>query len=213
MTSGGGLGPPYDGYLYAYPHKSAYRPLRPAPPLADVWRGERTDALFLYLHLPFCETRCGFCNLFTRALPPADQVAAYLRRLRAQARRVRDALHVAADGHAVTFARAAVGGGTPTYLDAGQLSTVFDIVFDIVDDVGGDDAGGGVPLSVETSPGTATADRLAVLVERGTTRVSIGVQSFLDAEAHAAGRPQRRADVERALDAIRAAGARSSTST
>lgn len=75
MTSGGGLGPPYAGYLYAYPHKSAYRPLLPAPPLADVWRGERTDALFLYLHLPFCETRCGFCNLFTRALPPPTRSA------------------------------------------------------------------------------------------------------------------------------------------
>ena len=43
-----------------------------------------------------------------------------------------------------------------------------------------------VPLSVETSPATATADRLAVLAERGATRVSIGVQSFLDAEARAA---------------------------
>lgn len=60
-----------------------------------------------------------------------------------------------------------------------------------------------VPLSVETSPSTATADRLAVLAERGTTRISIGVQSFVEAEARAAVRPQRRADVEAALDRIR----------
>lgn len=60
-----------------------------------------------------------------------------------------------------------------------------------------------VPLSVETSPATATADRLAVLAERGATRVSIGVQSFLPDEARAAVRPQRRADVEAALGRIR----------
>ena len=54
-----------------------------------------------------------------------------------------------------------------------------------------------MPLSVETSPATATPDRLAVLAAHGVHRVSIGVQSFLDAEAHAAGRPQRRAEVER----------------
>ncbi|HEX4812056.1 MAG TPA: STM4012 family radical SAM protein, partial [Nonomuraea sp.] len=47
---------------------------------------------------------------------------------------------------------------------------------------------------------------LSVLVERGTSRVSIGVQSFVDAEARSAVRPQRRAEVEAALDAIRAAG-------
>lgn len=62
-----------------------------------------------------------------------------------------------------------------------------------------------VPLSVETSPSTATADRLAVLADRGTTRISIGVQSFVDEEARAAVRPQRRAEVEAALGRIREA--------
>ncbi|GGK46834.1 hypothetical protein GCM10010094_03490 [Streptomyces flaveus] len=56
------------------------------------------------------------------------------------------------------------------------------------------------------SPATATADRLAVLAERGTTRLSLGVQSFVDAEARSAVRPQRRADVEAALARIRDAG-------
>ncbi|GAB7038576.1 MULTISPECIES: STM4012 family radical SAM protein [Catenuloplanes] len=181
---------PYQGYLYAYPHKTAYRRLDPRPALADVWAGERQDALFGYVHVPFCEMRCGFCNLFTRSNPAAEQVTAYLGRLRAQARAVRDAL--APDAR---VARLAIGGGTPTYLTAPELTELFEIV------------GGwaGVPLSVETSPATATPDRLAVLAGHGTTRVSIGVQSFLDAEARAAGRPQRRAEVEAALGAIRAA--------
>ncbi|MGI5237498.1 STM4012 family radical SAM protein [Dactylosporangium sp. CA-139066] len=187
------LGSPYQGYLYAYPHKTAYRPLDPRPPLADVWAGEDTGALFLYAHIPYCEMRCGFCNLFTRANPPAGQVAAYLAQLRRQARRVAAALPGA------RYARAAIGGGTPTYLSAGELTELFDLL---------EDATGAqltaVPMSVETSPATATPDRLAVLAERGASRISIGVQSFLDDEAHAAGRPQRRAEVDRALAAIRA---------
>jgi oxygen-independent coproporphyrinogen-3 oxidase len=185
-------GSPYQGYLYAYPHKTAYRPLRPRPALREVWSAEPTDTLFLYAHLPFCEMRCGFCNLFTRANPPAEQVSAYLAQLRVQARRVADALGP------VTVARTAVGGGTPTYLTASELTGLFDVL----DTFGR----GAAPTAVETSPATATPDRLAVLGERGTTRVSIGVQSFLDAEAHAAGRPQKRAEVDRALDTIRAAG-------
>ncbi|MGN9810164.1 STM4012 family radical SAM protein [Micromonospora sp. BQ11] len=186
-------GSPYQQYLYAYPHKTSYRALRPRPLLADVWRAEPSDALFLYLHVPFCEMRCGFCNLFTRANAPEEQVTAYLRQVRRQAERVADAL-----GDSAGYARAAFGGGTPTYLTAGELTELFDIATGTL--------GArlpGVPLSVETSPATATPDRLAVLAAHGATRVSIGVQSFLDVEARAAGRPQRRTEVEAALAAIR----------
>ncbi|WFE40790.1 STM4012 family radical SAM protein [Micromonospora sp. WMMD998] len=188
-------GSAYQQYLYAYPHKTSYRPLRPRPRLADVWRAEAREALFLYLHVPFCEMRCGFCNLFTRANAPAEQVTAYLRQLRRQAGQVAEAL-----GGDAGFARAAFGGGTPTYLTADELTELFAIA------TGPLGAGlPGVPLSVETSPATATPDRLAVLAAHGTTRVSIGVQSFLEVEARAAGRPQRRVEVEAALAAIRAA--------
>ncbi|MEU8003771.1 STM4012 family radical SAM protein [Catellatospora sp. NPDC049111] len=185
-------GSPYQGYLYAYPHKTAYRPLRPRPHLRDVWAGQDRDNLFLYLHIPFCEMRCGFCNLFTRASPPAEQVGAYLRQLRVQAEQVAAALGPA------RYARAAIGGGTPTHLTADELAELFAITNGVL---GLDPAA--AQLSVETSPATATPDRLAVLAAHGTHRVSMGVQSFLDAEAHAAGRPQRRADVDLALTALR----------
>jgi oxygen-independent coproporphyrinogen-3 oxidase len=194
---------PYQGYLYAYPHKTAYRPLEPRPALADVWRCEPTGSLFLYVHIPFCEMRCGFCNLFTRSNAPAEQVSAYLTQLRHQAAQVSDALGGAGGGGGggngdVGWTRAAFGGGTPTYLTAGELESLFTIVTGTMGATLP-----GIPLSVETSPATATADRLAVLSAYGTSRVSIGVQSFLEAEARAAGRPQRRAEVERALGAIR----------
>ncbi|URN17418.1 MULTISPECIES: STM4012 family radical SAM protein [Streptomyces] len=193
---------PYRSYVYAYPHKTAYRPLPDRPALRDLWRDEAKDALSLYLHIPFCEVRCGFCNLFTRIGAPDGLTGRYLDALDRQAAAARDALD-APGGRTgpVRFANAAFGGGTPTFLTAAEL----DRLCDIAEKRMGADLRG-VPLSVETSPATATADRLAVLAERGATRLSIGVQSFVDEEARAAVRPQRRADVEAALGRIRDTG-------
>ncbi|MEU5882184.1 STM4012 family radical SAM protein [Spirillospora sp. NPDC047279] len=190
----GSITTPYQGYVYAYPHKTAYRPLRPEPSLADVWADEDRRALFLYLHVPFCEMRCGFCNLFTRTGAPEELTGAYLDALERQAAAVTDAL-----GGDAAFATAAFGGGTPTYLTAPELERLCDVAARFADLPA-------IPLGVETSPATATTDRLTVLRDRGTTRVSIGVQSFLDDEARAAVRPQKRAEVEAALDRIRAVG-------
>ena len=72
-------GTPYVAYSYAYPHKPAYRPLAPPVSLHTLWADEDKDALFLYLHIPFCEMRCGFCNLFTSANPQPAFASAYLR--------------------------------------------------------------------------------------------------------------------------------------
>ncbi|MFJ8331609.1 STM4012 family radical SAM protein [Streptomyces sp. NPDC094437] len=184
---------PYQSYVYAYPHKTAYRPLPERRALRSLWATEPKDALSLYLHIPFCEVRCGFCNLFTRIGAPDGLTTAYLDALERQADAVRDAL-----GDDARFATAAFGGGTPTFLTAAELTRLCDLA---EHRMGADLTA--VPLSVEASPATATADRLTVLAERGTTRLSLGIQSFVDAEARAAVRPQRRADVENALARIR----------
>ncbi|MFB8775201.1 STM4012 family radical SAM protein [Streptomyces broussonetiae] len=188
---------PYQQYVYAYPHKTAYRPLpRERAALGDLWAGEPKDALSLYFHTPFCEVRCGFCNLFTRIGAPDGLTTAYLDALERQASAVREAL-----GDGARFANAAFGGGTPTFLEAAELERLCDLA---EDGLGADLRS--VPLSVEASPATATADRLTVLAERGATRLSLGVQSFVDTEARTAVRPQRRSDVEAALTRIREAG-------
>ncbi len=57
-------GSPYRGYVYAYPHKTAYRPLDPPRPLADVWAAEPRGGLFLYVHFTFWKMSCVFCILF-----------------------------------------------------------------------------------------------------------------------------------------------------
>ncbi|MGW5334410.1 STM4012 family radical SAM protein [Streptomyces bauhiniae] len=189
---------PYQSYVYAYPHKTAYRKLDDRPLLGDLWAGEPKDALSLYLHIPFCEVRCGFCNLFTRIGAPDGLTGAYLDALERQAGAVREAL---GEREPVRFATAAFGGGTPTFLTAAELTRLCDLA---EHRMGADLRA--VPLSVEASPATATADRLEVLAERGATRLSLGVQSFDDTEARAAVRPQRRADVEAALGRVREAG-------
>jgi oxygen-independent coproporphyrinogen-3 oxidase len=190
-------GSPYQAYAYSYPHKTSYRPLDPPVALDELWAAERRDALFLYVHVPFCGMRCGFCNLFTRAGADGATVARYLDALRRQAGRVREALGEAA------FARFAIGGGTPTYLDLDGLEAVLDVAERIM---GLDVAA--IPASVEVSPGTVDADKLALLVGRGVDRISIGVETFDEAEAVAVYRPQEAAAVERALGLIRDAGPR-----
>ncbi|MGW3682413.1 STM4012 family radical SAM protein [Streptomyces prasinus] len=196
-TAGTHPASPYQSYVYAYPHKTAYRRLPERPLLRDLWAGEPRDALSLYLHIPFCEVRCGFCNLFTRIGAPDGLTGAYLDALDRQADAVREAL---GEQDGPRFATAAFGGGTPTFLTAAELERLCDIA---EHRMGADLRA--VPLSVEASPATATADRLEVLATRGTTRLSLGVQSFDDTEARAAVRPQRRADVEAALGRVREA--------
>jgi oxygen-independent coproporphyrinogen-3 oxidase len=186
---------PYTGYSYGYPHKTAYRPLERPVPLREAWAAERDGALFLYVHIPFCEMRCGFCNLFTQARPKEDLANGYMATLRRQATRVREALGEA------RFARFAVGGGTPTDLSMENLEAVFDIAERIMGARSRD-----IPVSVETSPETAEIQKLSLLRERGVDRISIGVQSFLEAETAAIARPQRRAVVDEALTRIRSSG-------
>jgi len=125
-----------------------------------------------------------------------DRVEAYVATLERQARVVRRALD---EGGAFTLARAAIGGGTPTLLDAHQLERVLAVCRTL-------GYAAGIPMSAETSPETALPDRLAVLVGGGADRISIGVQSFIDAEAKAVNRPQHHGDVHKALRAIRDAG-------
>ncbi|QSQ27481.1 STM4012 family radical SAM protein [Pyxidicoccus parkwayensis] len=186
---------PYVAYLYGYPHKTAYRPFTPALPLESVWAEERRDALFLYVHVPFCEMRCGFCNLFTAAGPKQEVVDGYLSALGRETRRVKEALGPA------SFARVAIGGGTPTLLDVAGLHGVFDLMEGVM----GADLKN-IPVAVEVSPETVDAEKLRALRSRGTDRVSIGVQSFLEAEVAAVKRPQKTAQVEASLDLIRSVG-------
>ena len=174
-----------------------------ARPLRDVWARERRDALFLYLHVPFCEMRCGFCNLFTRANPRPTQVdGATCASCGGRPTRSRDAIGPA---------RFAAGGDRRRHADLPDRGRARRELLEVVTAM----TGRRRPCRCRSRPRRRPRPPTGwpCSPRHGVHRVSIGVQSFLDAEAHAAGRPQRRAEVEAALAAIRAAASRCSTST
>ncbi len=186
------LGAVYQDYAYGYPHKTAFRALDPAVPLKAIWADEPKDRLFLYVHLPFCEMRCGFCNLFTTANAKEERIDAYLAALEREMIATREEIGP------VNIVQMAIGGGTPTLLGRERLGTLFDQL-----DRHFGASGHTIPLAIETSPLTATPEVIGMLENWQTSRISIGIQSFIEAEAKAMGRPQYLRDVYQALDTIR----------
>ncbi|MFO0623034.1 MAG: STM4012 family radical SAM protein [Polyangia bacterium] len=180
LRSGG-----YHSYAYSYPHKTAYRTLPVPIPLKALWATEDRQSLFLYLHVPFCEQRCGFCNLFTQVAPKSDVVSRYLDALERQATVMHSVLHP------YRVARLAIGGGTPSYLSAPQLARLFAIAKRLCPDP--------IPGSIEVSPATIDEEKLAVLQQHHITRISMGVQSLFPSETSGVQRRQDPAHVEHAL--------------
>ncbi|MEH2176952.1 STM4012 family radical SAM protein [Nostoc sp.] len=186
---------PYQAYVYSYPHKTAYRPISPPVYLPELWAQQDRQALFLYIHIPFCEMRCGFCNLFTTVSHNEDFMSQYVRTLQRQAQRMKAVL-----GNA-SFARFAIGGGTPTQLPIQHLETILNIAESTMGAKLQE-----IPISVEVSPETATEDKLKLLRSHAVDRVSIGVQSFIDSEVLATQRRQSTTQVEATLTRIKEMG-------
>ncbi len=181
---------PYLGYTYAYPHKTAYRQLSSPIAISDAWEHEARGSLFLYVHIPFCEMRCGYCNLFASAQPTRALTDRYLDAVERQAR-------VVAHRIRPVVTRVAIGGGTPTILEAVQLRRLLSLM----DELGVELAH--VPVSIEASPATVSRDKLRVLRDAGIDRISMGIQTWDDSDAGRLGRPQSSGEVHRSLEAIR----------
>lgn len=192
------LAEPYSAYAYAYPHKTAYRPFERPIALAEAWRDEPRGALSGYVHIPFCAYRCGFCNLFALGAPRAGMVEDFLAALERQLATVGSTLATLGD---FRFARFAIGGGTPSFLSAQQFARLLRA---LQSHLGVDF--GHTPLAIEVAPDSATPERLQGYWNAGATRISMGVQSFVDGELDALARPRQRVQVEQAVTHIRALG-------
>jgi oxygen-independent coproporphyrinogen-3 oxidase len=186
---------PYEAYSYSYPHKTAYRSFTPPRPLAPLWAQEDRSSLFLYLHVPFCTMRCGFCNLFALAQPRDEMVNRYVDQMVAQMNVLDGVLGER------QFSRLAIGGGTPTFLEAAQLERLLEGTRRLTRRAPHE-----IPAGIEVSPETVTADRMEVCRAAGIDRVSMGVQSFLPHETSALVRPQQNQQVEDAIALIRKTG-------
>jgi oxygen-independent coproporphyrinogen-3 oxidase len=185
----------YQGYSYAYPHKTAYRPFDPPMPLAEAWRDEPRSGLFLYLHVPFCGQRCGYCNLFSEASPSKEAIHAWLTAVELQAKATKVTLPDA------RFARLAMGGGTPTFLDEATLERLLGL---LEQGLGARPAC--IPASVEASPETLTPAKARLLRAWGFDRLSLGIQSFCQNETAAIGRAAKPGQAEAAATFTRSEG-------
>ncbi len=183
------------GYVYGYPHKKAYRPLPRPRPLAEVWAAEPRSALFCYVHIPFCNQRCSFCNLFTFVPDGVSPGGVYLDAL---AREMEAYARVLGPAH---FSRLYVGGGTPTYLDGGELRRLVGCLRDLLGVVPSRTLG-----CIEASPETLDEDKVDLLRELGFPRLSLGIQSLVPEELRQVNRRFDFALNRRAIDLVGRAG-------
>src|SRR3989338_7253766 len=115
----------------------------------------------LYIHVPFCRSKCFYCS-FVVSVGQRHRIDDYLDCLSLEAGRYRGA----------ECASVFLGGGTPSYLEAGQLERLFKIVEENFS------LRPGAECTIEANPESLDAAKLEVLHSCGINRISLGVQSF-----------------------------------
>jgi oxygen-independent coproporphyrinogen-3 oxidase len=145
-----------------------------------------TGARHLYVHLPFCAHRCGYCD-FVTAVGRREQQAPYVDALLAELELERGAL-------ASELETIFLGGGTPTFTEPAALARLLAALPQAVE------------LTVEANPETVTRELARLLSETGVNRVSIGAQSFNTALLDVLERRSGPEDVRRSMHVLRDAG-------
>jgi oxygen-independent coproporphyrinogen III oxidase len=153
----------------------------------------------LYISIPFCRTKCSYCN-FASDVFSKSAYENYVARLLEDIARS----HQLASDLGCTLEETAdsiyLGGGTPSILDSAQLLRIFAAVrdqFAITPDA---------EITVECAPGTLAPTLIETLQQCGVNRVSLGVQSFVDQEARSVGRLHERGTVLEEIARLREAG-------
>jgi oxygen-independent coproporphyrinogen-3 oxidase len=176
-------------YVYTYPFKGAYRPLTGTGVAVKSWTSA-SGRLNIYVHVPYCEMKCSFCNLFTTAQHTAETLRRYCDALLKEIRLV--ATLMSSEGCEVDSLY--FGGGTPTLLPAEQLAAIVTElrrVFRFRPDA---------ELAIESAPNSTDEANLRDLLSVGFQRLSFGIQSFDQHELRAMGRTYQ-AEVGRRMTA------------
>jgi len=155
--------------------------------------------LGLYISVPFCKTKCTYCNfasdVFSRAV-----FERYVARLRGEIENAQKTAEQMGGRFERLVDSIYFGGGTPTILEVAQLERIFVTISQIFT------VASRAEITVECAPGTLTPAVLDALVRCGVNRVSLGVQSFVDQEAASVGRLHKREVVLDDIARLRAAG-------
>lgn len=155
--------------------------------------------LGLYISVPFCRTKCSYCNFASDVFSGAvfgnyvNRLCVEIEQAGQTARQMGGLLEGAVDS--IYF-----GGGTPTLLGAAQLERIFVTIgqnFELEQNA---------EITVECAPGTLSDEVVQVLVRCGVNRVSLGVQSFVDQEAASVGRLHKCSTVIDDVARLRSAG-------
>jgi len=156
--------------------------------------GYNRTVFSIYIHFPFCEKRCSYCDFFTRAeMQPA--IPDYVNSLVREIRQISDSADQKISVHTVFF-----GGGTPSLLSSDQAGTILDAIgqnFKLLP---------GAEISLEANPGTVSLESLQGYRDAGINRISFGVQSFQDAELQFLGRIHSSREAVEAFELARSAG-------
>ena len=159
----------------------------------------RKQALGIYISIPFCRSKCTYCN-FASGVYPASEHARYVSRVVDEMEQARPW----ASEMGVELPRLVdtvyLGGGTPSLLEPELIAQLFGAMrarFQLLGDA---------EITVECAPGQIADATLEALAAAGVNRVSLGVQSFIDQEAAGSGRLHKRATVLDDLRRLRAAG-------
>ena len=156
-------------------------------------------ALGLYLSVPFCRTKCTYCN-FASDVFSRSAFERYVERICADVHSTARTAEQMGGRLEKDVDSIYLGGGTPTILDCQQLERLFVTIrqnFRLLPET---------EITVECAPGTLTPVMLGTLLRCGVNRVSLGVQSFVDQEAASVGRLHKRTTVLEDLTRLRAAG-------
>jgi oxygen-independent coproporphyrinogen-3 oxidase len=152
-----------------------------------------TSPAGIYLHIPFCATRCHYCNFVTGGYE--EQLAArYVRALREEIVQ-REWPPAQTRVETIYF-----GGGTPTTLTPAQLGEILETIAQtfLIDDR--------AEVTIEANPGSLSEERLREIRQTGINRISFGVQSFDDRELAMIGRNHQAEEARRAVSMARSAG-------
>ncbi|HEX6802595.1 MAG TPA: radical SAM family heme chaperone HemW [Terriglobales bacterium] len=155
--------------------------------------------LGLYISVPFCRTKCTYCNFASDVFSRA-RFENYVARLCAEIEQAPETCRQISGSFDALIDSIYFGGGTPTLLDVAQLEPVFVTIrqnLEVQRDA---------EITVECAPGTLSEPMMSALARCGVNRVSLGVQSFVDQEARSVGRLHNRETALSDIARLRAAG-------
>ncbi len=157
--------------------------------------GRAPSRLQFYTHVPYCRTRCGFCQFDSVIAKADDPTDSFLDALSEEVADFTAALGT------ITADAATIGGGTPSFLTEAQTARLLDLLVGRVFAIDGSDY-----FSVELNPDSTTGAKVRLFADAGVNRFSLGVQSLNAATLRAVQRGyQTEAAVREAFEAIRSA--------